>query len=333
MHLSFLLPAAFTHVIEAATAAAPPAAPDAAAVSLTGEVPQHISLRIRKELTVAGGYQRTMPRCFAGNAASTSVAAAAAEAETKPSAPRRTHTPSRTGLTARAVRLPSRLGLTPGERQPDPPPFAVAASSAAGGAAPATTRGAGGNLKSILKRLNFSTTKGRGAAAPAAGDASAAGLPTVQRQPTASAAAESTIKQLRFDVGATPAATAAAPSGAGGRHVSFDSAAVSPAARERPVRPTNAAGTPTWLTPEPTVLEADSAGSSGSEGSSTPVAGSVNSAAAGHTPYDRRLSSLMRKYQAAGTPELPDDELDELAAGGLRGGEQPWVAGSSRQLP
>lgn len=170
-----------------------------------------------------------------------------------------------------------------------------------------------GNLKSILKRLNFSTTKGRGMAAPVAGGASAAGLPTVQHEPAAPAVVESTIKQLRFDVGATPAASTAPRPAGGGRHVSFDAAAVSPIAQARHVQQPTAAGTPAWLTPQPIVE--GSAGSSSSEGSGTPAAGSINSAAAGHTPYDRRLSSLIRKYQAAGTPELPDDELDELAAG------------------
>ncbi|KAL4422795.1 hypothetical protein ABPG75_008992 [Micractinium tetrahymenae] len=265
---------AFTHVFETAPAA-PPAPPEAGAANETGDD------------------------------------SSAAAAEPPRSAARRTHTPSRTGLTARAVRLPSRLGLTPGAKQPEQ--FAVPASAAVAGLAPATT---GGNLKSILKRLNFSTTKGRAAAAPAAGDGSAAALPIVQRQPATAVAAESTIKQLRFDMGATPAASTAARPAAAGRHVSFGAGTVSPAARVRPARPSAAAGTPAWRTPQPTILEDDSAGSSGSEGGGTPGAGSVNSAAAGHTPYDRRLSSLVRKYQVAGTPELPDAELDEFVAGG-----------------
>jgi hypothetical protein len=43
----------------------------------------------------------------------------------------------------------------------------------------------------------------------------------------------------------------------------------------------------------------------------------VNSARAGHTPFDRRLSSLFAKYQVGGTPELlPEAELDGLVAEG-----------------
>lgn len=255
-------------------------------------------------------------------------ASAAADAAAHPphSAPRRTHTPSRTGLTAKAVRLPSRLGLTPGAKQPEQ--FVVAAGGQVegkgAGAAPASA-GVGNNLKSILKRLNFAShTKGRAApAAPTDAPASSA----LHRQPAAVAAAvaaapESTIKQLRFDAGTTPAAgTAAKPAGAG-RHVSFDAATVSPAARSRPTLLANGSGAAlpatAWRTPEPTIQEEDSAssGTGDEDDGSGPAGGSVNSARAGHTPYDRRLSSLFRKYQVAGTPELPEADLDDLVAGG-----------------
>lgn len=229
--------------------------------------------------------------------------------------------------------MPSRLGLTPAGKQPEQ--YIMPALAAAAGQAPASAAGVGGNLKSILKRLNFSNTKGRAAAVAAAADASAAALPTGHSEP-AGVAVESTIKQLRFD-GATPAASTALQPAAAGRHVSFDASTVSPAAGVRPVRLPGAAGTPTWRTPQPTIEEEDSAGSSGSEESGTPVAGSVNSAAAGHTPYDRRLSSLIRKYQVAGTPELPDAELDELTGARLLScGESPgplWRRGSLGTAP
>lgn len=241
----------------------------------------------------------------------------------QPEAPRsvrRTHTPSRTGLTARAVRPPpSRLGLTPGAK-PATEQFEVPASARAV-AAPAT----GKNLKSILKRLNFSATKAKAAAtvaaAPTGGDA-----PHTLARPAqpAAAAAESTIKQLRFDMGGvTPAAATAAKQA--GRHVSFDAATVSPAARG--ARALGSAGPSSTLparTPEPAIAE--EASEEGSQEGSQGGASTVNSAAAGHTPYDRRLSSLFAKYHVGGlTPELPDSELEDLLAAG--GG---WGVGAAR---
>lgn len=236
-----------------------------------------------------------------------SGAAAAMEA---PRSVRRTHTPSRTGLTARAVRMPSRLGATPGVKAPLQFEVPLSARAAVADAAPAT----GKNLKSILKRLNFSATKARAAAAAHGGDevpstAAAAAPPTTAAGP----AAQSTIKQLRFDVGATPAApTAAKP---GGRHVSFDATTVSPAPRGSRLGRSSGAPASVLRTPEPPIQEEASSGSSEDADAG---AGSVNSAAAGHTPYDRRLSSLFCKYQVAGTPELADADLDDLVADGER---------------
>lgn len=244
----------------------------------------------------------------AENAGTAPVAAAQPQPE-PPRSVRRTHTPSRTGLTARAVRPPpSRLGLTPGTK-PAAEQFEVPASARAAAAAPAT----GKNLKSILKRLNFSATKAKAAATVAAATGGGDAPHTLARpaQPAA-ATAESTIKQLRFDVGATPAAaTAAKPTG---RHVSFDAATVSPAARG--ARALGSAGPSSALparTPEPAIAEEGSEDGGSQDSGSAGGASTVNSAAAGHTPYDRRLSSLFRKYQVGGlTPELPDAELEEL---------------------
>ena len=224
-----------------------------------------------------------------------------------PRSVRRTHTPSRTGLTARAVRMPSRLGATPGVKAPTQFEVPLSTRAAAADAAPAT----GKNLKSILKRLNFSATKARAAAAAHTGDEVPS---TAAAAPPATAAgpvAQSTIKQLQFDVGATPAApTAAKPSG---RHVSFDATTVSPAPRGSRLGRSSGAPASALRTPEPPIQEEASGGSSEDADAG---AGSVNSAAAGHTPYDRRLSSLFRKYQVAGTPELADADLDDLVADG-----------------
>lgn len=240
---------------------------------------------------------------------------------------RRTHTPGRTGLTARAVRMPSRLGTTPGAKAPPQFEVPLSARAVAADAAPAT----GKNLKSILKRLNFSATKARAAAAAHAGDeapstAAAAAAPV----PGAGPAVQSTIKQLRFDVGATPALpTAAKP---GSRHVSFDAATVSPAPRGSRLGRSSGAGTApasAMRTPEPPIQE-EASGSGSEDGGAG--AGSVNSAAAGHTPYDRRLSSLFRKYQVAGTPELADADLEDLVADGERRlavGRRVWLVWSA----
>lgn len=208
--------------------------------------------------------------------------------------------------------MPSRLGLTPGAKAGEL--FEVPATARrAAGAAPPT----GKNLKSILKRLNFSATKAKVAATVAAHPAApGTGAPataqvsyTHQPQAAAGAAAQSTIKQLRFDAGATPTAVTAKP---GARHVSFDAATVSPVVRGgRPGAVMGSTGPSHMRTPEPAIQEE----SSGEEGGPS----TVNSAAAGHTPYDRRLSSLFRKYQVAGTPELTDAELDELVAEGGSG--------------
>lgn len=255
---------------------------------------------------------------------------------------------------------PSRLGLTPGGKQPEL--FAVPAgtaskpaAAAAAGTLPQPTTGGGGGLKSILKRLNFSGTKARGMPSIAAGGASTVAAAAAPRQP-AGPAAQSTIKQLRFDAGATPAAGTTTDRHGGARHVTFDAATVSPAARTRHSCPGSAAGAASAalpFTPEPTIREEDSVGSD-----DAPGGGSVNSAAAGHTPYDKRLSSLFRKYQVgtsvavrnpsawsipggevtaplpeslpknhpcaapmlprqeAGTPELGEAELDALVEGG-----------------
>jgi hypothetical protein len=65
-------------------------------------------------------------------------------------------------------------------------------------------------------------------------------------------------------------------------------------------------------------VDGEAALGDGSSGSDDGAVGSVNSARAGHTPYDRRLSSLVRKYQVAGTPELPDAALETIVEGGER---------------
>lgn len=210
--------------------------------------------------------------------------------------------------------MPSRLGATPGAKAASQFEVPLSARAAAADAAPAT----GKNLKSILKRLNFSATKARAAAggtaaaAQAGDEAPATAAAAAGPAPTAGPAAQSTIKQLRFDVGATPAGpTAAKP---GGRHVSFDATTVSPAPRGSRLGRSSGAPASALRTPEPPIQEEASGGSS-EDGAG---AGSVNSAAAGHTPYDRRLSSLFRKYQVAGTPELADADLDDLVADGER---------------
>jgi hypothetical protein len=269
---------------------------------------------------------------------------------------RRTHTPSRTGLTSKAVRLPSRLGVTPGGKHPEefvvPPSARTAAAAAAaaaagpaGAAAPATA--GNHNLKSILKRLNFSTAKGAAAAASvaaamvpaseaAAGGQAASAAPAAAQQRQQQAQGQSTIKQLRFfDFAATPGPYGVAGSTAAGapadRHVSFDAATVSPAVRStrRPAAASAAAPAPLLRTPEPAIQEEDS-GSGGEDaaGGAGGAGGSVNSARAGHTPFDRRLSSLFAKYQVGGTPELlPEAELDGLVA------EGGWAGWGELALP
>ncbi|PRW32975.1 hypothetical protein C2E21_8057 [Chlorella sorokiniana] len=220
--------------------------------------------------------------------------------------------------------MPSRLGATPGAKAAAQFEVPLSARAAAADAAPAT----GKNLKSILKRLNFSATKARAAAAAHAGDEPPATAATAaQAAPTAGPAAQSTIKQLRFDVGATPAVpTAAKP---GSRHVSFDAATVSPAPRGSRLGRGSGAPASALRTPEPPIQEEASGGSSEDGGAG---AGSVNSAAAGHTPYDRRLSSLFRKYQVAGTPELADADLDGLVADGVVRSPS-WKRLSSASVP
>lgn len=250
-----------------------------------------------------------------------SVAAAATPAEA-PRSVRRIHTPNRTGLTNRAVRLPSRLGATPGAKQPEQfavPPSTTRAEARAAAAAPLPPTA---GIKSILKRLNFSTSKQKAArvaatsavAPSAAAPAFKPGFSAAQLQP------ESTMKQLRFDGGAS-VGPAAAP-----RHVRFDAATASPAPRTRQVvahsADTPAAASVAFGTPTPAIPEAEeedeqaSRGSGEEESAAAGVGGSVNSARAGSTPFDRRLSSLFRKYQVEGTPELGEEELGGLVDGG-----------------
>ena len=291
-----------------------------------------------------------LPGCAHAENPADAVEAEAPPAEA-PRSVRRTHTPSRTGLTSKAVRLPSRLGVTPGGKHPEefvvPPSARTAAAAAAaaaagpaGAAAPATA--GNHNLKSILKRLNFSTAKGAAAAASvaaavvpaseaAAGGQAASAAPAAARQQQAQG--QSTIKQLRFfDFAATPGpygvagSTSTAAGAPADRHVSFDAATVSPAVRStrRPAAASAAAPAPLLRTPEPAIQEEDS-GSGGEDaaGGAGGAGGSVNSARAGHTPFDRRLSSLFAKYQVGGTPELlPEAELDGLVA---EGGWAGWL--------
>ena len=227
-------------------------------------------------------------------------------------------TPGKTGLTGKALRVPSRFAKTPG----------VSRAAEAPGAAvpPPTTKFAG-----ILKKLTFSAAKpqatlGRGPAAAeeaeARGGRQEAGPAAPSLHPT------TTTKQLRFDASATPAAAAASAGPA--RHVRLGAGTVSPAARGAggPARRQSAVS---FRTPEGAIPE---------EGG-TPVHGATNSTNAGRTPYDGRMSTLFQKYgrgaaaAAAGgvTPEvaagLQEGEVtdEELAGeeGSVRGGEERFM--------
>lgn len=302
---------------------------------------QRVSARGHPSGAAAAGGVKAAPMLVpvatsAGNENS-SVAAAATPAEA-PRSVRRIHTPNRTGLTNRAVRLPSRLGATPGAKQPEQfavPPSTTRAEARAAAAAPLPPTA---GIKSILKRLNFSTSKQKAArvaatsavATSAAAPAFKPGFSAAQLQP------ESTMKQLRFDGGAS-VGPAAAP-----RHVRFDAATASPAPRTRQVvahsADTPAAASVAFGTPTPAIPEAEeedeqaSRGSGEEESAAAGVGGSVNSARAGSTPFDRRLSSLFRKYQVEGTPELGEEELGGLVDGGAASSPS-WKRLSSTSVP
>lgn len=79
-----------------------------------------------------------------------------------------------------------------------------------------------------------------------------------------------------------------------GRHVTFGADTVSPAARPAARRQSHVH----FQTPQPAINE--------EEGAESPAPSEVNSVNAGRTPYDARLSGLLRKYNLGGTPEGPD---------------------------
>lgn len=135
---------------------------------------------------------------------------------------------------------------------------------------------------------------------------------------TASVLPGTTTKQLRFELdGTTPAQ----------RRVTFDSSTVSPIAA-KPHRLSHV-----HYSPGPTILEDDE---------KTILAeypSSVNSANAGSTPYDKRLSSLFRKYKLSISPtvithqEAEYDVLDEMALEALRPDSPAWKRLSSGSIP
>ena len=172
-------------------------------------------------------------------------------------------TPSKTGLTGKALRVPSRFARTPGAVAP-----AAAAAPGTGTAATAAKP----TLTSVLKRLTFSAAKPGLASAIA--ESSSSATPHPHRQ----------------------------------RHVSFGAGTVSPAARPAVRRQSQVH----FQTPQPTIEEGEAADS--------PAPSEMNSVNAGRTPYDARLSGLLRKYRLPGTPEVPSSEEENSEDGGKQGG-------------
>ena len=201
-------------------------------------------------------------------------------------------TPSRTGLTGRAQRVPSRFARTPGP----------GADATLGGSAAAKGTTAGLETAGVLKKLTFSVAKPRLEAQlealEAEMDTVRLGCRAAGREPA------TTTKHLRF--GATPAGATTA--GRGPRHVTFDASVANPASYS-----TGQAQGPTGqlplATPEPPAAEVEDDGCrvSPSGGPS-----STNTANAGHTPYDKRLSSLFRKYADSTPGGIAEDLLDSL---------------------
>ncbi len=168
-------------------------------------------------------------------------------------APAARFTPSKTGLTGKALRVPSRFARTPG--------VAAATAGQDAGTAAGTAAAPKATLTSVLKRLTFSAAKPGLVGGGGQGDSS--GTPAVKQ-----------------------------------RHVSFGAGTVSPATRPAARRQSHVQ----FQTPQPTIDENEA---------ESPAPSQVNSVNAGRTPYDARLSGLLRKYSLLDTPAVSTDAEEE----------------------